>query len=439
MTSVTQVASALRAILIDLPADWERASGYCQRQSKFTGAAFVQTTVVGWLAHPAGSLAELVSVAADVGVAITPQGLDQRFGEGGATLLQMVLEAAVGQIMTADPAAIPVLDRFSAVVVLDSTTITLPDELASVWVSCGGSSAAPRSAVKATVRLDLCRGRLEGPELRDGRSQDKASGLQHAPVPAGALRIGDLGFWSLRVLQALRDQQAHFLSRLHAGTVVMQADDGSRLDVEAWLAAQREAHAELAVTLGATHRIPARLLAIRVPPAVAEQRRRRIRETAQRKGETPSRVNLARADWTLLVTSVPAEDLSLAEAETLLRARWQIELLFKLWKSDGQIDTWHTANPHRILCELYAKLIAMIVQHWLVLSGGWQRVDRSLVRAAKTIRAHARCIAITLHRPRRLRDVLRVIAACLATGPGVTKRHKHPSHAQLLLHPQARA
>lgn len=82
MPSVTQVAAALRAVVVELPADWERASGYCRRASKFTGAAFVQTTVLGWLAHPAGSLAELTGVAADVGVAITPQGLDQRFGAG---------------------------------------------------------------------------------------------------------------------------------------------------------------------------------------------------------------------------------------------------------------------------------------------------------------------------------------------------------------------
>jgi len=439
MSSVTQVAAALRAVLVELPADWERASGYCRRASKFTGAAFVQTTVLGWLAHPAGSLAELTGVAADLGVAITPQGLDQRFGAGGAALLRMVLEAAVGRIVTADPAAIPLLERFPGVVLLDSTTITLPDDLAAVWVSGGGSGAAPRAAVKATVRLDLGGGRLEGPVLTDGRSQDKASALQHAPVPAGALRIGDLGFWSLGALQALRDQDAHFLSRLQAGAVVVQAAGGDRLDVEGWLASQGGDEAELAVALGATHRIPARLLALRVPTAVAAQRRRRIRETARRKGESPSRANLARADWTLLVTSVPAAELSIAEAAVLLRARWQIELLFRLWKSDGRIDEWRTANPRRILCELYAKLIAMLIQHWLILTGGWTRADRSLGRAAKTVRAHARGIAIALPRPRRLHAVLSAIARGLATGPGVTRRRHHPSHAQLLLDPRARA
>src|SRR5215213_5793892 len=74
MSSVTQVAAALRAVLVELPADWERASGYCRRASKFTGAAFVQTTVLGWLAHPAGSLAELTGVAATSGWRSRPKG-----------------------------------------------------------------------------------------------------------------------------------------------------------------------------------------------------------------------------------------------------------------------------------------------------------------------------------------------------------------------------
>jgi Transposase DDE domain len=440
MVSVPQVARALQSTLIDLPAEYEVTSGYRRRRSKFTGAAFVQTTVLGWLAHPAGSLHELTTVAADVGVTISPQGLDQRFGLEGATLLKSVLESAVEQVITARPGTLPVLNRFPAVVVLDSTTITLPDELESIWVSCGGSpGTAARSAIKATVRMDLCQGRLDGPVLTDARRQDKSSVLQHAEVPAGALRIGDLGFWSLTTLQELRAHQAHFLSRLHVQTVVARADDGSRLDLVAWLGAQQDDQAELAVSLGVTHRVPARLLAIRVSPLVAEQRRRAIRAIARRKGQTPNRANLARADWTLLVTSVPLADLSLVEAEVLIRARWQIELLFKLWKSDGQIDAWRTHKPSRILCELYAKLIAMIIQHWLLLTGGWSRPDHSMVRSATTIRGHATCLAVTLHHPVALRRTLAVIADLLAHGTGITKRRSKPCLAQLLANPSFQA
>jgi len=47
----------------------------------------------------------------------------------------------------------------------------------------------------------------------------------------------------------------------------------------------------------------------------------------------------------------------------LLKIRWQIELLFKLWKSHGRVDEWRTKKPARIVCEIYAKLIGLVVQH----------------------------------------------------------------------------
>jgi hypothetical protein len=84
---------------------------------------------------------------------------------------------------------------------------------------------------------------------------------------------------------------------------------------------------------------------------------------------------------TVLVTVVPMRLLSLDEALEIGRARWPIELLFNLWKSQGRIDESTSAKPHRVLCELYAKLVAMIIQHWVLLVSGWEQVDPSLVKA----------------------------------------------------------
>src|SRR5260370_31576543 len=77
---------------------------------------------------------------------------------------------------------------------------------------------------------------------------------------------------------------------------------------------------------------------------------------------------------------------SYEEILVLLRLRWQIERLFRLWKEGGKIDEWRTKKPYRILCEIYAKMCAMIIQQSLIQEGCWLDPLRSIVKAAACLR-----------------------------------------------------
>src|ERR671936_2223753 len=94
MTTVPQLAQTLQSVFTSTADAAARATGFVQRRSKLTGAAFVQALVFGWLANPHASLAALAQAAAVAGVTISPQGLDQRCGEAAA-FLEAVLAAAV--------------------------------------------------------------------------------------------------------------------------------------------------------------------------------------------------------------------------------------------------------------------------------------------------------------------------------------------------------
>ena len=43
-----------------------------------------------------------------------------------------------------------------------------------------------------------------------------------------------------------------------------------------------------------------------------------------------------------VLTTAPRKLLSIQEIVVIVRLRWQIELLFKLWKQHGMIDEWST-------------------------------------------------------------------------------------------------
>lgn len=428
MTTIADLAQSLQTVFTTTAERLARTTGFVQRTSKLTGAVFAQAVVFGWLADPHASLEALAQTAAAVGVSISAQGLDQRLGEAAATFLEEMLRATVHTVIAAEPVAIPLLARFSAVVLCDSSTITLPPALAPWWPGCSAGTAA----LKLHVRYDLVSGQLTGPLLSDGRTSDRRTAVQTAPLPRGALRLADLGYFTLDVFAQFSQAGVFWLSRLLSGTAVY-TPDGGRQDVLALL--QQSASVDRPILLGAHHRLPARLLAVRLPQEQVNQRRRRLRQRAREKGETPSATSLAWADWFIVVTTVPPGCLSLREALVLLRARWQVEELFKLWKDHGQVDTSVSSKPWRILCEVYAKLLALVVQHWLLLTGCWHLPDRSLTKAAQTIRAHALHLACTLACALRLTDTIGIIQRCIASGCRLSRRKQTPSSFQLLLDP----
>ncbi len=433
MSTLTQVADSMQSTLGPTAEQIARATGWVQRRSKLSGAQWVQTLTFGWQANPDASLGQLAQTAATLGVPITEQGLDARFTPAGAQCLAQVLQTALTPVVAADPVALPLFQRFTAVYLLDSTQVQLPGELAALWPGNGAYHVpAERSAaLKVQLGLEFLTGRLQGPFLQPGRAGDRSSPAQRMAVTAGALRIADLGYFDLDTLQAWSDGQGFWLTRRMAGTVLYDAH-GSPLNLKRFLRQQRADVVECPVQLGQTHRLMARLLAVRVSPEVVARRRRQLKEAARKRQTPVSPERWALAGWTIYVTNVPPERLSLREAWVLMRVRWQMELLFKLWKQHGHLDTSRSHKPWRILCEVYAKLLGLLLQHWLLLLGAWDHPDRSWVKAAQTLRQHAWHLAARFPQGTvALREALAVLQRCLSVGCRVNKRRKHPSAFQL--------
>jgi hypothetical protein len=403
-----------------------RRSGFTRRRSKLMGSTFVQTLVFGWLHNPQATVEELAQVAGNLGVPISPQGLDKRFGPQAAALLEQVLQNAVLQVISTEPTALPLLQRFKGVDLLDTTTVTLPSVFARLWP--GSGSYKKPAALKAQVRLDLLAGTLTGPFLFPARQHDQKGPLHKTASAAGVLHLADLGFFSLERLQTLHEQNAFWVSRLHIETRLIDAS-GKVWTLAEFLSGQRGDEVNAPMFLGVNQRLPCRLLAMRVPPAVVAQRRRRWKRR-QWTGRKPHPDREILVHWNFWVSNIPA--LSVKEAWVLARCRWQIELLFKLWKNEGLIDDSRSDNPWRILCEIYAKLIGMVVQHWLLLVGCWSYSDRSLVKASRTVRMHAISLALVLRHGQLVYGILTHVRRCLATGCRVNRRHHDPPTHQLL-------
>lgn len=431
MSSVTEIACAMKSVLTSTAQRLGQESKFVERRSKLDGAAFAQTCVLGWSEHPEASLSQLSQTAASVGVAITPQGLDQRFDQHAASLLEGLLKEASHLLLGATPTTLPILTRFTAVQVQDSSVIGLPAGLAHLWEGCGDAVGGHLAALKVRPCWDLLSGTLHELLLASARTPDQRLVASPATLPVDGLAIADLGFFVVAHLAAIARRPAYFLTRLLTSTAVYD-EAGQRLVLEEWLGQEAAVKVERTVQIGSQDHLACRLLAVRVSKEIADQRRRRLKAEAKRKGRTLSPRSLVLADWSILVTNAPPEKLPLDEAFLLVRIRWQIELLFKLWKSHAKLDEWRTAKEWRILCEVYAKLLGVLLQHWLIVAGCWANPDRSLVKAAATVRDHLLLIIYALRGKLDLLTVLTLLLDTLAACPKLDRRTKRPATFQLL-------
>lgn len=434
MVSIQDVADAVHPVLTEIADQAARESGFVRRRRALTGAGFVQTLVCGWLEEPDASLSALAQMGAAVGIAISPQGLAQRLTASAADCLRRVLAAAMGRLLAAAPVDLPVLRRFTGVYLYDSTVIRLPDELAALWPGCGGRVAAhSQAALKVQVRWEVATGELALVALQPGRVPDRTAAAAADPLPAGSLRVTDLGYVTLALLAQLTAQAVAVLSRAPALPVAFDARGRRFASVGAFLATQRTATVDVAIRLGAQDQVPCRLVAVRVPAPTANRRRRALRRAAKREGRTASAATLRLADWDAFLTTASVEQLAAPEVLTLAALRWQIELLFKLWKQHGRVDDWRSRQPWRVLCEVYAKLLGMLLQHWCLLLRSWQDPRRSLVKATAVVRHHARPLARARGNHAALCRALADLAEELPAAGRVDTRRRKPSTAQRLL------
>ena len=165
---------------------------------------------------------------------------------------------------------------------------------------------------------------MAGPLLTDAKQADQSSPMRQQGIPAGVLNITDEGYCSL---EWLKQQKGFFLTRPRSTVVFLDPDMRQDLDLEVIGPKVSNGSWQGQVLVGRDARLPARLLLIRVPEEVIEKRRERLRAEAKRRGREPNAQALLRAQWTILITNVPASMLNVSQVLVLQRSRWQIELL----------------------------------------------------------------------------------------------------------------
>ncbi len=438
--SVTQVMEQYQSILEEEVQDIAYETGAVKRKGKLDAKTLVQLTIFGFWQDPDIRLSGLAQIGGRREVYVTESAISQRFTPECANVFLRIMQRLAEVRLEGEKVDIPLLKQFSEVIVEDSTSVSLPAELAGIWLGCGEEGWANEAAVKAFVRWNMLNGELLGPQLTDGRTNDHKSPFSIEELPEHSLHIADLGFFAIERLCSIaryknggskKGGKRYFVSRLQPHTNLYNRR-GHLLKLKGILPQQVGQVCEMGAVLGHKNGVPVRLILLRVPKEVAEERQARIIEKAKDNGNEPSKEILELAHWTIVITNIPRKMASYEEILVLLRLRWQIERLFRLWKEGGKIDEWRTKKPYRILCEIYAKMCAMIIQQSLIQEGCWLDPLRSIVKAAACLRRECNRIMVAFYEG-NLENTVQSLLRTLQAGCRIDRRAAYPSTAQLLL------
>jgi len=307
-----------------------------------------------------------LSIEADCvhSVQVTKQGLDRRFTKEAVSFIQSLIQRLFTVKLGGS------LDRgwlvpFNRVLIKDGTRFELPEAHQARLPGSGGNASKAGACLQ--LELDIKEGRMLDLTLTPGSRPDiKEVTDRNDELEPNDLVIRDLGYYTFQSFQNIMLQKAFFLSRLHPKTLVFERPDQlcPVLDFGALhhdLQQQGVTRLEKDVFLGREDRIPVRLIIELVPETVYEQRMRKTGKIHQKRKCKTSQEYRDKARFNLYITNAPVDWLPPEMVLQLYRLRWQIELIFKIWKSVIGIHNNRKMKYERWLCQLYMKLLIMLI------------------------------------------------------------------------------
>lgn len=339
-------------------------SGFCKRHSKFSPLMFFDSLLYDATSGNTKSYNQIsVEVKTTHGVDISGQGIDQRFNKGARKYIQELmseqLSCQVNQSIDVGWSR-----HFKRVIIKDSTKFDLPQSLKEILPGFGG--CASKAGVSIQYEFNIKSGEVNDLSIYPAKRPDHKDAMQSIDlVREGDLTLRDLGYFALDYYKRIEKEGAFFLSRLNTKTLVYQQKENKlqQLDFVKLYQVMKSGNLQrldMWVYIG-EEKFPVRLVIEMMPDEVVATRIRKVNKYNKKKGWQTSEDYINRSKFNLFITNITDEMLDGETIAKIYRIRWQVELVFKIWKSIFGMDNIRQMKYDRLMCLLSARLLLILI------------------------------------------------------------------------------
>jgi hypothetical protein len=347
-----------------------KESGFITRSSsRLTGEAFLKMMVEHLAPYKEWSLNDQCEYLWEqYGIEMTKQSLDERYHCFTVSFLKRCYETILAQRLRNPVKGIPC--HFNGIYLTDSTSFQLPAHLAPFYQSNGGATSG--ASVKIHQSIELLKFQVQDLCITDGKASDgnywKTKGFH---LGKNNLWIADLGYFSWKTLREIAGSGNYFISRYKTGTTLYlkdQQESYTPLSIAQWVkehCRDGEGITSMEVYWG-NDKIKARLIYEQVPEEVKQERlqqykRRHANQSQKGRHWAMTTLKEVLCGYNLYLTNTTVDQIANEQVFLIYALRWQIELLFKIWKSLLFIDKVGQMNIFRFECFLYGRLIFILL------------------------------------------------------------------------------
>lgn len=257
------------------------------------------------------------------------------------------------------------LKGFNRILVEDSSLVVLNEKLEEKYKGTNRGGCSGKAQVKIDLITDIAKGLLIDAQLFRGNEPDRGNAERILSIiKEGDLIIRDLGYFTINAFKKIADAYAYFLSRLLPGVhFFLSKNDENPLDIGKHLKKKMYRNQNIFALKGflGKDKIPIRLIIYRNPDDVVNKRLRDANIVAKAKGRTISESKKISLYFSMFIINIPEEMLSNELIGTIYRIRWEVELIFKRWKNQLEIDYLKGINTNRIDCLIWSRLCLVVI------------------------------------------------------------------------------